>query len=56
MISISIISVTLCLLLMRLGNLPVERAKDAVCFLQQGGVSVASSAIMHNIVKVKVSH
>ena len=55
-----------------LGNLPVERAKDAVCFLQQcgvslvssyavcflqrGGVSLASSAIIYNIVKVKVTH
>ena len=54
-----------------LGNLPVERAKDAVCFLQRcgvrlvssyavcflqrGGVSLASSAIIYNIVKVKVS-
>ena len=54
-----------------LGNLPVERAKDAVCFLQrcgvspvswyavcflqQGGVSLASSAIIYNIVKVKVT-
>ena len=53
-----------------LGNLPVERAKDAacflqwcgvslvssyaVCFLQRGGVSLASSAIIYNIVKVKV--
>ena len=61
----------LCVLL-QLGNLPVERAKDAVCFLQwcgvslvssyavcflqRGGVSVASSAIIYNIVKVKVSH
>ena len=51
--------------------LPVERAKDAVCFLQwcgvslvssygvwflqQGGVSLASSAIIYNIVKVKVT-
>ena len=51
-----------------LGNLPVERSKDAVCFLQQcgvslvssyavcflqrGGVSLASSAIIYNIVKV----
>ena len=56
----------------RLGNLPVERAKDtvwflqwcgvslvssyAVCFLQWGGVSLASSAIIYNIVKVKVTH
>ena len=55
----------------RLGNLPVERAKDAVCFLQwcgvslvssyavcvlqRGGVSLASSAIIYNIVKVKVT-
>ena len=54
-----------------LGNLPVERAKDvvcflqrcgvslvssyAVCFLQWGGVSLASSAIIYNIVKVKVT-
>ena len=54
-----------------LGNLPVERAKDtvwflqwcgvslvssyAVCFLQKGGVSLASSAIIYNIVKVKVT-
>ena len=54
-----------------LGNLPVERAKDAVCFLQwcgvslvssyavcflqQGGVSLASSAIIYDIVKVKVT-
>ena len=54
-----------------LGNLPVERAKDAVCFLQRcgvslmssyavcflqrGGVSLASSAIIYNIVKVKVT-
>ena len=52
----------------KLGNLPVERAKDtvcflqrcgvslvsscAVCFLQRGGVSLASSAIIYNIVKV----
>ena len=51
-----------------LGNLPVERAKDAVCFLQQygvslvssyavcflqlGGVSLAPSAVIYNIVKV----
>ena len=27
-------------LFMKLGNLPVERAKDAVCFLQQCGVSL----------------
>ena len=27
----------------------------AVCFLQQGGMSLASSAIIYNIVKVKVS-
>ena len=55
----------------QLGNLPVERAKDAVwflqwcgvslvssyavCCLQRGGVSLASSAIIYNIVKVKVS-
>ena len=39
-----------------LGNLPVERAKDAVCFLQWGGMSLASSAIIYNIVKVKVTH
>ena len=26
----------------------------AVCFLQRGGVSLASSAILYNIVKVKV--
>ena len=55
----------------QLGNLPVERAKDAVCFLQRcgvslvssyavcflqrGGVSLASSAIIYNIVKVKVT-
>ena len=54
-----------------LGNLPVERAKDAVCFLQrcgvslvssyavcflqQGGVSLASSVIIYNIVKVKMT-
>ena len=54
-----------------LGNLPVERAKDAVwflqwcgvslvssyavCFLQRGGVSLASSAIIYNIVNVKVT-
>ena len=54
-----------------LGNLPVERAKDAVCFLQwcgvslvssyavcflqRGGVSLASSAIIYNIVKVNVT-
>ena len=54
-----------------LGNLPVERAKDAVCFLQwcgvslvssygvcflqRGGVSLASSAIIYNIMKVKVT-
>ena len=41
--------------LMLLGNLPVERAKDTVCFLQRGGVSLASSAIIYNIVKVKVT-
>ena len=40
----------------QLGNLPIERAKDAVCFLQSGGVSLASSAIIYNIVKVKVTH
>ena len=55
----------------QLGNLPVEQAKDAVCFLQWcgvslvssyavcflqwGGVSLASSAIIYNIVKVKVT-
>ena len=38
-----------------LGNLPVERAKDGVCFLQRGGLSLASSAIIYNIVKVKVT-
>ena len=38
-----------------LGNLPVERAKDAVCFLQRGGVSLSSSAIVYNIVEVKVT-
>ena len=54
-----------------LGNLPVERGKDAVCFLQRcgvslessyavcflqrGGVSLVSSAIIYNIVKVKVT-
>ena len=54
-----------------LGNLPVERAKDAVCFLQRcgvslvssyavcflqrDGVSLASSAIIYNTVKVKVT-
>ena len=59
-------STLLCLIL--LGNLPIERAKDTVCFLQQcdvslvssyamcflqrGGVSLASSAIIYNIVKV----
>ena len=26
-----------------LGNLPIEQAKDAVCFLQQCGVSLVSS-------------
>ena len=57
--------------LLVLGNLPVERAKDAVCFLQwcgvslvlsyavcflqRGGLSLASSAIIYNIVKVKVT-
>ena len=51
-----------------LGNLPVKRAKDAVCFLQwcgmrlvssytvcflqRGGVSLALSAIIYNILKV----
>ena len=60
-----------CDVAIRLGNLPVERAKDAVCFLQCcgvslvssyamsllqcGGVSLVSSAITHNIVKVKVT-
>ena len=39
--------------LKELGNLPIERAKDAVCFLQRCGVSLASSAIIYNIVKVK---
>ena len=55
----------------KLGNLPVERAKDAVCFLQRcgvslvssyavcflqrGGLSLASSTIIYNIVKVKVT-
>ena len=65
-------SVTLYLLNLHvLGNLPVERAKDtvcflqrcgvslvssyAVCFLQPGGMSLASSAIIYNIVKVKVT-
>ena len=38
-----------------LGNLPVERAKDTMCFLQRGDVSLALSAIIYNIVKVKVS-
>ena len=38
-----------------LGNIPVERAKDAVCFLQWCGMSLASSAIIYNIVKVKVT-
>ena len=42
-------------ILSSLGNLPVERAKDAVCFLQWGGVSLASSAIIYNIVKVIVT-
>ena len=60
-----------CVIYILLGNLPVERAKDAVCFLQwcgvslvssyavcflqRGGVSLASSAIIYNIVKVKVT-
>ena len=55
-----------------LGKLPVKRAKDAVwflqwcgvslvasygvCFLHRGDVSLASSAIIYNIVKVKVTH
>ena len=38
-----------------IGNLPVEQAKDTVCFLQRGGVSLASSAIIYYIVKVKVT-
>ena len=52
-----------------LGNLPVEGAKDGVCFLQRCGVrpsviihrvvfcsSLASSAIIYNhLVKVKVT-
>ena len=57
--------------LYKLGNLPVERVKDgvcflqwcgvslvssyAVCFLQRGGVSLASYAIIYNIMKVKVT-
>ena len=41
--------------LFTLGNLPLERAKDAVCFLQRCGVSLALSAIIYNIVKVKVT-
>ena len=70
-------SIMFCFLIFRfviikvLGNLPVEQAKDAVCFLQRcgvslvssyavcflqrGGVSLASSAIIYNIVKVKVT-
>ena len=60
-----------CTKLVLLGNLPVERAKDAVCFLQwcgvslvssyavcflqRGGVSLALSATIYNIVKVKVT-
>ena len=46
------------LLLLLLGNLPVERAKDAVCFLQWCGLrllSVVSSAIIYNIVSEKVT-
>ena len=31
------------LLFFKLGNLPIERAKDAVCFLQRCGVSLVSS-------------
>ena len=41
-----------------LGNLPVERAKDTVCFLQWCGLrvlSVVSSAIIYNIVSEKVT-
>ena len=32
-----------------LGNIPVERAKDVVCFLQWCGVSLVSSAIIHRV-------
>ena len=41
-----------------LGNLPVKRAKDAMCFLQWCGLrllSVVSSAIIYNIVFEKVT-
>ena len=64
----TVLNIVYLLLLYILGNLPVERAKDAVCFLQRcgvslvlsyavcflqrGGVSLASSAIIYNIVKV----
>ena len=37
-------------------KLPVERAKDAVCFFEWCGVSLVSSAIIYNTVKVKVTH
>ena len=63
--------INICSHFITLGNLPVERAKDAVCFLQRcgvslvssyavcflqrGGVSLASSAIIYNIVRVKVT-
>ena len=41
-----------------LGNLLVERAKDAVCFLQWCGIRlliVVSSAIIYNVVSEKVT-
>ena len=38
-----------------LGNIPIERAKDAVCFSQWCGVSLVSSAIIYNIVSKKVT-
>ena len=39
-----------CLHCTTLGNIPFERAKDAVCFLQWCGVSLVSSAIIRRVV------
>ena len=43
------------LVFMILVNIPVEQAKDAVCFLQRCGLSLVSSAIIYNIVSEKVT-
>ena len=41
--------------LKKLVNIPIEQAKDAVCFLQRCGLSLVASAIIYNIVSEKVT-